>query len=193
MKKKTASLQTMESRYMYFVALKAGIQPWTISSKPFTLTDNNNTVVGQYISTQLFSINIPRHHRKVDWLFAVIRVSNENWYYDVKNIRKKLDRCESREELYAMDELVIVCKMCKRKIAEKIQRNLKKMRKYYTSMSRTRVHHFSYLKHPKHAKFTIDINVFEDIPDSDFDLDASFNSVKKYSVSFTQPHFSFSY
>lgn len=178
----------MESKYMYFVALKAGIQPWVITSKSFTLNESNDAIVGQYISTQLFSVNVPRHHRKVDWLFAVIKVPRENWYYDIRSIKKRLEYCDSQEELNAMDEIVIVCQMYKRKIDEKIKRNLKKMRKYYTSMSRTRVHRFNYLKQPKHAKFTIDLNVFEDMPENDFDT--SFNSVKKYFVSFTHPHFS---
>lgn len=173
----------------YFIAIKIGKQPWFIHRREFIVEEFPSTrqIKGQYLSQTQFSLDVSRHQRKVECLFAIIRNSKH------AEIVERLNKVKYESEYKKIENVVLVCRLKKERLEKSIKNCVKKMGKYYTSMYSKRLYKFEYIKR-KHTtdKFMIDLHTFEDMPYDDYTFDYSLNKVKHYSVSLTRAYFSIS-
>jgi hypothetical protein len=186
-------MDTMQSDNYYFIGIKLGNQSWNVSRNPFILKETQTTVVGQYISSTLFSLDVARHQRKTDCLFAILKTTKSIYSIKLTELKYRLNAVQDECEYDKIENVVLVCKLPKEKLEKKIKHCVRKMGKYYTSMYRKRIHKFEYIKKQKEDDlFMIDLHTFEDTSVNGLVCDSSFNKITRYSVTFSCAYFSIS-
>jgi hypothetical protein len=190
-------MDTMQSDNYYFIGIKLGNQPWSVSRIPFILkeTQRAKQLSGQYISSTLFRLEVARHQRKCDCLFAILKTKKSIYSLQLIELKYRLNAVQDECEYEKIENVVLVCKLPKEKLEKNIKHCVKKMVKYYSSMYRKRIHKFEYIKKQKEDDlFMIDLHTFEDTPINEYGIlcDSSFNKITRYSVTFSCAYFSIS-
>jgi hypothetical protein len=192
----------------YYMLIKAGIhKPWEISSYPMnhhtystsTSSISSTTiqnVVCQYNLPYQFNIHIHRHQYKIYWYFGIVCIQHSPTQSNHSQITSLLHYLNNTPDLTIgqineQSQIIMLCMLRRSILKNTIKKTLDKLRRYYSSTTHSTITKFQYLKQPMYSAFMLDLQIFEDSIDSDFDFDISLNTTKKFSVSFTKPYFQY--